>query len=422
MKIFIEGRDFAAGEIIGDRKEQEDFNAFLLLNDGKEVLAILADGMGGHEAGEVASRLAVESFARCFERHSAGSVSARLGAALQAADNVLAEHIKTHPNLRGMGCTLVAIHLSQNELHWISVGDSPLFVLSGRRLKQVNEDHSMAPEIERSLRAGKITEEEAASHPHRNALRSALMGEGTPQLIDSPKRPMGLKKGDVILLASDGLQTLPDYEIERVLLAEAGKGTSNGVAALLRAVENKRKRNQDNTTVQIIRLPADPLGKSSRNKWSRVVLFLMLFAALAFSVYLFLSRNNFSSFAPAFFQPSNEAGYDLAADKENEPAPIRQSSDQSSKNDQPEDLPDVSRPPADEKPPKAKITDERNALSKSTSPAKVGEEKKTPNPASENKAESSNLKPVEKGTTERPTPEPQTVAPSKGPKASEGKK
>ncbi len=284
MPIFVEGRNFAAGEILGDRKGQEDFHAYLLLNEGQELLAILADGMGGHEAGEVASRLAVESFARCFERHSAGSVSAKLGAALEAADNALAQHVKANPSVRGMGCTLVAAHFSSNEVHWISVGDSPLYILRKGRLSQINEDHSMAPEIEKSLKAGKITASEAQNHPHRNALRSALMGEGTPKLIDSPGRPMKLKGGDVIIVASDGLQTLTDPEIGKVIQSDAIKLASQGVQRLLRAVEKKQKRNQDNATVQMVCLPSSAGRQTSYRKWLIIALCL---AAISTAAILF---------------------------------------------------------------------------------------------------------------------------------------
>lgn len=276
MVGYVKGLDFASGEIVGDRKGQEDYHAFLLCNNGTELLAILADGMGGHEAGEIASRKAVEAFAHCFKTHPASSVSARLGAALEVANAELAQSISQDPGLSGMGCTLLAAHFSDHGVHWISVGDSPLFIVRGGKIRQLNEDHSMAPEIELRRKSGKISDEEAINHPHRNALRSALMGDGTPSMIDSPAKPFLPRAGDVILLASDGLQTLSDTEICKVTRRD---GRSQAIVSnLLGAVQAKARRNQDNATVQVI-LPKTQ-GNKQRRPVRSVVLVLMILAAL----------------------------------------------------------------------------------------------------------------------------------------------
>ena len=355
MPIFIEGQDFAGHEIIGARKQQEDFNTILSFNEGNELLAVLADGMGGHEAGEVASRLAVESFVECFKTHPAGSIPVRLGAALQAADNALGDYIRRYPEVHGMGCTLVAAHLTSQHLHWISVGDSPLFLLRSKKLKQVNEDHSMAPEIQKSLKAGKITPEEALNHPHRNALRSALLGTGTPPLIDSPARPLDLKDGDTILLASDGVQTLTDTEIERVLCSGADQHASMVAQTLLRTVEHKLKRNQDNTTVQIIHVTNHARSSSKIRKFSLVFLMTLITSALVMGAYIFASRRSPDLLASPMPAPVEISPDDRIEDTQKKspkadlPSEVENAKPKVTETLKPEDLGDNQKPASDGK-------------------------------------------------------------------------
>ena len=133
--------------------------------------------MGGHEAGEVASSLAVVNFEKAFLNLSQLNANQRLIAALQSANDSISNKIDSNPKFDGMGTTLLATYINGNELEYVSVGDSPLFLFRDGRLSQVNDDHSMMPVILKSLREGKITEEEAKNHPQRNALRSVVMGE-----------------------------------------------------------------------------------------------------------------------------------------------------------------------------------------------------------------------------------------------------
>src|SRR5688500_4847696 len=106
-----------------------------------------------------------------------------------------------------MGCTLVAAAFLDSGLVWVSGGDSPPLRLREGELMQLNADHSMAPLIAMRVDAGEMSEEEAARHPQRNALRSALIGEPIPH-TDVRETPVRLKAGDKFVLASDGLQTL----------------------------------------------------------------------------------------------------------------------------------------------------------------------------------------------------------------------
>jgi protein phosphatase len=210
-------------EYLGDRQLQEDFSSHVLLDDGRGLLAVLADGMGGHAAGEVASRLVVEKFIETFRSYPSNNISSRLSASLQQANACISAEIHSNKSLDGMGSTLVAVHISDFGLQWISVGDSLLYLVRQNKIKRLNADHSMQPIIDEALKLGKITESEAAQHPHRHALRSAVIGQELP-LIDISESPFQLKKGDVIIIASDGILTL--HENDLLAIAAESKSTS----------------------------------------------------------------------------------------------------------------------------------------------------------------------------------------------------
>ena len=215
----------------GARPYQEDSWAVRTLADDA-VLAVLADGMGGHVGGATASRLAVGGLIAAME---SGRSPAE---ALDAANRAIGMAAARDPALEGMGSTLVAAVVSGAEVHWISVGDSPLFLVSGGRLERLNADHSMVPQIEALVARGIISAEEAAQQPGRHTLREAVMGQPLT-LIDEGRRP--LAPGDRLLVCSDGVMTLDSADIVRA----ANKPAQSLVDAVL-AVGAPR---QDNVTV-----------------------------------------------------------------------------------------------------------------------------------------------------------------------------
>ncbi len=241
--------DFASRSHVGDRDYQEDSCAFA---PGQEsVLAVLADGMGGHAAGDVASKLAVENFIEAFLSSNAQE-HFRFGSALASANLAIKRSIEQNPAQEGMGCTLTAVLATDEGLHWVSVGDSPLFIYQGGILTRLNEDHSMTPIIQAALKEGKISQAEADTHPKRNMLRSALMGDEI-ELIDLSKNPYRLKDGAIVISASDGLLTLSENQI-RDELKKVRNLTSTEIAqALVNAVLQQRRPRQDNVTVQVLK-------------------------------------------------------------------------------------------------------------------------------------------------------------------------
>ena len=171
-----------------------------------QLTAVLADGMGGHAGGALASCTACTIFLRAYET-SAGDVPARLDEALQLANAAIADCVEENPALNGMGCTLIGTTFGAAGVEWVSVGDSPLFLVRRGEIVLLNEDHSLAPEIDKLAAAGKISWEEAKTDPRRHFLRSALTGTEI-DLIDRSRRPLALEPGDVVILASDGIHTL----------------------------------------------------------------------------------------------------------------------------------------------------------------------------------------------------------------------
>ena len=215
------------------------------------LLAVLADGMGGHAGGALASRMACESFVKSYAATGLPEKE-RLVEALRAANDAIAATVSTNPMLTGMGSTLVGVVFGEEGVEWVSVGDSPLLLYRRGEIALLNEDHSLAPELDRMAAAGKITADEARRDPRRHMLRSAVTGEDI-DLVDLSRRPLQIEPGDYIILASDGLQTLETSEIERVVTAYAADGPQAVANALIRAVEAVRDPHQDNATVVAVR-------------------------------------------------------------------------------------------------------------------------------------------------------------------------
>lgn len=287
MKLWKTGVNFAGREIIGERSGQEDYSLFRLIKGGSELLVVLSDGMGGHTAGEIASKNAVTIFDSTFNSYPSDSIPTKLGASLQQANNEISRLISGNSSLDGMGCTLIGAHLSPEGLRWISVGDSLIYLYRDGKLIQLNADHSMAPLIEESLKAGKISKDEAQNHPNKNALRSAVMGLDIP-LIDAPKFPTTIYCGDIIIVASDGILTLSSDQIINVLSKHKEQSADEISTALVRAVESKKRPRQDNTTIQILVVPESFKKQNKLLKKLSVLLILFVsLIALTFLAYFF---------------------------------------------------------------------------------------------------------------------------------------
>lgn len=251
--------DSASAISKGKRPYQED--AYIAdFSQGSDVgLAVLADGMGGHAAGDIASQIVVtEVFSELtFRRKDYEANTAALPIVLrQAADCANASiqsYTQSHPDAFGMGATLIACVMVGDALHWISVGDSPLFLFRDNTLRQINEDHSMAGQVDMMVNAGTLSAEEGRLHPDRSVLTSALSGDEIAR-IDCPEHAFDLRPGDTVIVASDGLQYLTMDAMTRVLRERPFARSADVVSALMDAVEGLDDPDLDNVTIGLIQV------------------------------------------------------------------------------------------------------------------------------------------------------------------------
>lgn len=251
--------DVATVAYKGARESQEDqlVSNFPL---GQETgFAVLADGMGGHASGAIASALVMSEVFTQLKMQEGQlddgllNIPETLRAVTDAANQRIADHIKTDDETHGMGSTLLTTVIRQNKLYWISVGDSPLLLFRDGALRQLNKDHSMAPQIDMMIKVGAMTEEAGRNHPDRNTLTSAMSG-GVIDAIDCPSRPVALQPDDIVIAASDGLQFLSSATIAKTLKQTQSGHCFEIAKALLTALQDLDNPDQDNAAIVVIKL------------------------------------------------------------------------------------------------------------------------------------------------------------------------
>ena len=226
---------------LGHRKRQEDAVIADFPQGEGFGLAVLSDGMGGHADGDLASRtIAGEMFGELlFAAARLGDLGpashAAFGAALERANDRLEQQIAQGAISADTGGTLLAAAIKGDRLRWISVGDSLLYLYRRGRLTRLNADHSMAPQLDLMAKLGEIDEDTARRHPDRNCLTSAITGAPVPR-IDNPAKALRLRPGDTVVLASDGLQTLSERRLARILRLRPWHGSDAIARALMGAV------------------------------------------------------------------------------------------------------------------------------------------------------------------------------------------
>ncbi len=208
----------------------------------RSPLFVVADGMGGAQAGEVASRIAVESF-------QPGVAGARpeleLAALAHSANARIYELSHANAAQAGMGTTLTAVYVGEHEVAIAHVGDSRAYCLRDGVLLRLTDDHSLVDEL---LRQGQLTPEEAVEHPQRSVITRALGPEGT---VDVDTRSVHARTGDVYLLCSDGLTTMLSEDEIAALLRQHAPLRDAGEALVAAA---NAAGGRDNITVVLLRL------------------------------------------------------------------------------------------------------------------------------------------------------------------------
>jgi protein phosphatase len=219
------------------RRDNED-SAF-----ARSPLFVVADGMGGAQAGEVASRMAIEAFQR--ELSSQGSPEERLADRAQDANRQIYDISRSEHERAGMGTTLTAVYLDEAAIAVAHVGDSRAYLFRDGELRRLTRDHSLVEEL---LERGKLTEEEAAEHPQRSIITRAL---GVDPQVEVDTRTYPARAGDVVLLCSDGLTSMIS---EGRIAAILGEETDLDRAGERLIEDANAAGGRDNITVVLFRL------------------------------------------------------------------------------------------------------------------------------------------------------------------------
>lgn len=246
------GVEVAGATDVGcQRQNNEDCYLYWEPPDGegfqrKGRLAVVADGMGGHEGGQEASRIATEAIQEGYAGESSDNPQLGLLTGFRWAHEKVVQYAAQHLQFRGMGTTATAIVLRGNQLCFAHIGDSRLYRVRGQEISRLTRDHSY---VGRLFENGVITAEEAEVHPQRHILTAAL-GTGPEIPPDTPEQPMTLAPDDVLILCTDGLWGLvTDQEIQPVV---AGNSAADACRKLIEMA--KQRGGPDNITVVILRV------------------------------------------------------------------------------------------------------------------------------------------------------------------------
>jgi len=245
-----------ASDIGCQRTNNEDAARSVLPGDPdvrrrKGVLVVVADGMGGHSAGEVASHLAVDVIHRAYYDDGGGPT---LADALLRANEAIYEMAQRDRALAGMGTTCTALVVRGGQAECAHVGDTRLYLVRQDQIYRMTEDHS---EVRSLVAHGLLSAEEAQHHAERNVILRAL---GTHPTVDVStwNEPFPIRAGDRFVLSSDGLHDLvEDEEIKALALAEQGQAACEAMVALA-----KSRGGRDNITVALVNI-APPGGSGA---------------------------------------------------------------------------------------------------------------------------------------------------------------
>lgn len=210
-------------------------------------LFIVADGMGGHNAGDYASKLAVNTIVERIGNSTEKQPEKALAQAIADANTAVRESAEKAPELEGMGTTVVAAVCVGDELFVANVGDSRLYVVSGHEIRQITRDHSW---VEEMVRSGGLGREEARNHPDKNIITRAV---GAEDQVKTDFFSVKLREGDLILMCTDGLTNMLEDEEIRMILDGARDIVEKAEELVRKANENGGK---DNISVILI----EPLG------------------------------------------------------------------------------------------------------------------------------------------------------------------
>jgi PPM family protein phosphatase len=216
------------------RKRRHNEDAYVC----EPPLFAIADGMGGPQAGEVASRLAA---AALRESGTSGGGEQRILDLIQEANRRVYDRSNTDPHTSGMGTTITVALVDEGTVAFGHVGDSRAYLMRDQSIEQITEDHSLVNEL---LKTGKLSPEEASAHPQKSVITRAL---GTDPDVDADTFTIVAEPGDVFLLCSDGLTNMVDEDVILELVERDREDLDAALRALVRAAN--RGGGEDNITV-----------------------------------------------------------------------------------------------------------------------------------------------------------------------------
>ncbi|MEI6805539.1 MAG: Stp1/IreP family PP2C-type Ser/Thr phosphatase [Myxococcaceae bacterium] len=235
-------KSFALSDLGKKRERNED--AYLCISDSN--LYVVADGMGGHVGGQRASQLATESVKALVLEHISEIQSAEIAQlmadSLRAASKRIHEETRIHPELKGMGTTVTALMIHEQEATVAHVGDSRAYLIREGEIQQLSEDHSL---VQEQFRAGLISLEQARHSRYRNIITRSI---GFEDDVDVDMMVVHTQPADIFLLCTDGLTTLvEDSDILRIILQNSPETAGQKLIDLA----NERGGN-DNITVVLV--------------------------------------------------------------------------------------------------------------------------------------------------------------------------
>jgi len=213
---------------------------------GKGWLFVVADGMGGHRGGEIASNIAVDVVKSTYYSDDGESRSAALKTAVEEANRHILDESISDAALTGMGTTCTAMAVHDGFAYFVHVGDSRAYVLRESELVQLTQDHSLVGEM---VRSGILSDEDARVHPKRNVITRSL-GIQPAVTADTPFTPFKLEKGDVFVLCSDGLTSMVDDD----QIADALRGNAPDAACQNLVDAANERGGKDNITVVVVKV------------------------------------------------------------------------------------------------------------------------------------------------------------------------
>lgn len=247
------GVDVASLTDVGcERENNEDSYGYWESEDDRIFerlgrLVIVADGMGGCEGGQFASRIAVDTVQEVYSAASGDEPQQILLEAFEQAHRRVQRKARESRALRGMGTTLTSFAVVENRMYFAHVGDSRIYRLRAGKLEVLTHDHSL---VSRLVENGVIRADEAESHPQRHVLIAAI-GVAEEVQPDRPAQPLPVEKSDVLLACTDGLWTqVNEEEIARELAANTALDACRSLVGLA-----KDRGAPDNITLQILRIP-----------------------------------------------------------------------------------------------------------------------------------------------------------------------